>query len=202
MIGHTCLKRHTTAPNHIHPYATFIVELLDVETGESLPLEDGSQGEVVITSLTPIAFPLIRYRTGDYAVVHSSGICECGSTLPLIEVLGRVELDRVKLLPYGGLSTAALEQAIEKLPFRVADFACVWKEHESPPTLSVVLYTDATPPADVVPVLSKEIHISSTKTYEDLVAVGAVGAISVQVERVVSMGTASASKRKRLSVER
>jgi phenylacetate-CoA ligase len=41
----------------------FYPEIIDPETGEVLP--DGEQGELVLTSLTKEAFPIIRYRTRD-----------------------------------------------------------------------------------------------------------------------------------------
>lgn len=41
----------------------FLVEIIDPETGEVLP--EGSEGELVFTSLTKEAFPVIRYRTKD-----------------------------------------------------------------------------------------------------------------------------------------
>ena len=41
----------------------FYPEIIDPETGEVLP--DGSKGELVFTSLTKEAFPIIRYRTRD-----------------------------------------------------------------------------------------------------------------------------------------
>ncbi len=43
----------------------FYPEIIDPETGEVLP--DGEEGELVITSLTKEAFPVIRYRTRDLA---------------------------------------------------------------------------------------------------------------------------------------
>ena len=55
----------------------FIAEVIDPETGEPLP--DGQQGELVFTSLTKQAFPLIRYRTRDICVL-SHEKCSCGRT--------------------------------------------------------------------------------------------------------------------------
>src|SRR4051794_41038886 len=43
----------------------FLVEVIDPDTGE--PLEDGAEGELVFTTLTKEALPLLRYRTGDIA---------------------------------------------------------------------------------------------------------------------------------------
>ena len=56
----------------------FIAEIIDPETGEVLP--DGEKGELVFTSITKEAFPLLRYRTRDICVL-TRGKCECGRTL-------------------------------------------------------------------------------------------------------------------------
>ena len=45
----------------------FIAEIIDPNTGEVLP--EGTQGELVFTSLTKEAFPLLRYRTRDICVL-------------------------------------------------------------------------------------------------------------------------------------
>ena len=55
----------------------FIAEIIDPETGEVLP--DGQQGELVFTSITKEAFPLLRYRTRDICVLHHED-CPCGRT--------------------------------------------------------------------------------------------------------------------------
>ena len=55
----------------------FIVETIDPETGAVLP--EGSRGELVFTSITKTAFPLIRYRTKDIGVLKREK-CSCGRT--------------------------------------------------------------------------------------------------------------------------
>jgi len=56
----------------------FIPEIVDPETGEVLP--EGETGELVLTTITKEAFPLIRYRTGDLTSLHYDA-CPCGRTL-------------------------------------------------------------------------------------------------------------------------
>lgn len=56
----------------------FIAEIIDPETLEVLP--EGSQGELVFTSITKEAFPLLRYRTKDITVLTREK-CSCGRTL-------------------------------------------------------------------------------------------------------------------------
>ena len=55
----------------------FVAEIIDPNTGEVLP--DGVKGELVFTSLTKEAFPLLRYRTRDICVLDRSP-CPCGRT--------------------------------------------------------------------------------------------------------------------------
>ncbi len=56
----------------------FIAEIIDPDTGEVLP--DGTQGELVFTSISKEAFPLLRYRTRDICVLTREK-CSCGRTL-------------------------------------------------------------------------------------------------------------------------
>ena len=65
----------------------FIAEIIDPETGEVLP--EGSKGELVFTSITKEAFPLIRYRTRDICIL-SRKTCSCGRTfVKMTKPLGR-----------------------------------------------------------------------------------------------------------------
>jgi len=67
----------------------FLVEVVDPASGE--PLEDGQVGELVFTTLTKEALPLLRYRTGDLASV-SREPCVCGRTLArMSRVVGRTD---------------------------------------------------------------------------------------------------------------
>jgi phenylacetate-CoA ligase len=56
----------------------FLVEVVDPESGE--PVADGVEGELVFTTLTKRAMPLLRYRTGDIASLNREP-CACGRTL-------------------------------------------------------------------------------------------------------------------------
>ena len=56
----------------------FYPEIINPETGEQLP--DGEEGELVFTSITKEAFPLIRYRTRDITSLNREK-CSCGRTL-------------------------------------------------------------------------------------------------------------------------
>ena len=65
----------------------FLIEIIDPETGESLP--PGEKGELVITTLTKEAQPLIRYRTRDITRLNPIP-CRCGRTHYRVErITGR-----------------------------------------------------------------------------------------------------------------
>ena len=65
----------------------FIAEIINPETGEVLP--EGEIGELVFTSLTKEAFPLLRYRTRDLCVLKREK-CSCGRTfIKMSKPLGR-----------------------------------------------------------------------------------------------------------------
>ena len=65
----------------------FYVEIIDPETGEILP--EGSEGEIIYTSLTKEAFPTIRYRSRDITRLYHDS-CKCTRTLiKMDKVYGR-----------------------------------------------------------------------------------------------------------------
>ncbi len=67
----------------------FIVECIDPETLD--PVADGERGELVFTSLTKQAFPIIRYRTRDIASLDRTP-CPCGrTTTRMSRVVGRTD---------------------------------------------------------------------------------------------------------------
>ncbi len=65
------------------------MEVIHPDTMEPVP--EGETGELVFTSLTKEAFPIIRYRTGDIASIQH-GTCSCGrTTVKMSRVKGRVD---------------------------------------------------------------------------------------------------------------
>ncbi len=69
---------------HIHE-DHFLAEIVDPGTGDVLP--EGQWGQLVLTSLTTRAFPLIRFKTGDRAR-RMDQPCPCGRDLARIEWAG------------------------------------------------------------------------------------------------------------------
>lgn len=84
-VAGECLKQKGLHINEDH----FFVEVIDPETLEPLPI--GETGELVITTLTKEAFPVIRFRTRDLTRLIP-GICGCGRTFLRMErVKGRTD---------------------------------------------------------------------------------------------------------------
>jgi phenylacetate-CoA ligase len=64
----------------------FYPEIIDPETGRVLP--DGEEGELVLTTLSKWAMPMIRYRTRDITALLP-GACPCGRSLRRMRRIGR-----------------------------------------------------------------------------------------------------------------
>jgi phenylacetate-CoA ligase len=70
---------------HLNPELLF----LEVIKDDGTQAKDGELGEVVITPLGVEGTPLIRYKTGDLARIHTSP-CKCGRTTPRLgPIIGR-----------------------------------------------------------------------------------------------------------------
>ncbi len=84
-VSGECLERKGLHINEDH----FLVEVVDPETLE--PVKEGEAGELVLTTLSKEAFPMIRYRTGDLTRLLP-GECPCGRTgRRMTRVLGRTD---------------------------------------------------------------------------------------------------------------
>ena len=87
MVWGECEHRqgmHFLGQGIIHP------EIIDPDTGVSLPIETGTKGELVCTSLERECIPLIRFRTRDHVeVTHTE--CKCGRTGFGIRIVGRTD---------------------------------------------------------------------------------------------------------------
>ena len=65
----------------------FLCEIIDPDTKETL--NPGEEGELVFTTLTKEAFPMLRFRTRDLAI-YKENKCNCGRTLPIqSRIIGR-----------------------------------------------------------------------------------------------------------------
>ncbi len=111
----------------------FYLEIVDPETGLSVP--DGTSGEIIFTTLSRRAMPLIRYKTGDIGKIIPEK-CTCGLPMRrLDDVKGRLKSDII--LPNSeNLSLSELNEII--LPFvEVLDFKVSFQH--LPPILEITL---------------------------------------------------------------
>lgn len=94
-IATGCSGGHT----HVND-KSFFIEIVNPAT--TAHVAEGEPGEIVITTLDREGSPRFRYRTGDIGRM-THGTCDCGSTAPSIEVMGRlsqlIEFQGVRLLP-------------------------------------------------------------------------------------------------------
>ena len=88
IIGSQC---ECTTDLHFLSADVVFPELLDPATGESLPIEAGTTGELVCTHLEKQCQPLVRYRTRDVITVTDTGPCACGRTAFRFRVTGRTD---------------------------------------------------------------------------------------------------------------
>jgi phenylacetate-CoA ligase len=80
-IAYECQERRGLHLNEDH----FLAEIID--PGAGTPLPPGKEGELVLTTLTAKAYPLIRFRTGDLALITAEP-CPCGRTFARLEMTG------------------------------------------------------------------------------------------------------------------
>jgi phenylacetate-CoA ligase len=79
--------------NGLHVFEDhFYPEIIDLQSNEPCP--DGAEGELVLTTLSKRAMPIIRYRTHDITAIIP-GPCPCGRTLRRIRRIGRRSDDMI-----------------------------------------------------------------------------------------------------------
>jgi len=103
-VSGECNQRNGLHVNEDH----FIVEVINPTTLQPLPA--GEEGELVFTTITKEAFPLIRYRTGDRASLLEGG-CECGRTfVKMSRVKGRT--DDLIIMPGAKFFPSQIQEAL------------------------------------------------------------------------------------------
>lgn len=79
-IGINCQKE-----KYIHYWDDYLfIEIIDPATGK--PVEDGKEGEIVITTLVKEGAPLLRFRTHDLSRIIPEK-CSCGSCYPRLDII-------------------------------------------------------------------------------------------------------------------
>ncbi|HSZ73071.1 MAG TPA: AMP-binding protein [Cytophagaceae bacterium] len=112
------------------------VELLD-DQGNEVPM--GMEGEVVITTFGVQAMPLVRYKTGDIAILHHEP-CACGNKTPRLgPILGRKQ----QMIKFKGTTIfpQAVFEVLNKLDFIVDYYLKVSTDEMMLDTLTVFVCT-------------------------------------------------------------
>jgi phenylacetate-CoA ligase len=76
-------RLHFLAADYLYP------EIIDPDSEQPLPLEPGTEGELVLTHLLRDCQPLVRFRSGDIIVVDETTPCRCGHRGMRFRVIGR-----------------------------------------------------------------------------------------------------------------
>lgn len=125
---------------------SFIPQVIDPDTGELL--EDGEEGELVLTAIEREAFPLLRYRTGDItSLTHEP--CACGRTLArMSRVMRRTDdmiiVQGMKMFPDD------FRQVIDELDIAGPRFRIVLDRQEGEDTVEVQIELSAPPASGVL----------------------------------------------------
>jgi len=112
---------------HFNAQRYVAIELIEPESGESVPWQAGVTGEVVYTTFARDATPVVRYRSRDHAQVIGTD-CACGRTSPRIRCIGRTD----DMLIYKGMNvfpTAIRDLIVDRFSGSVEPLVRIWKEH-------------------------------------------------------------------------
>jgi len=113
-VAQECLAKQGMHVQEDH----FLVEIVDPESG--VPLGDGERGELVITTLTREAMPVLRYRTRDLTSIARER-CACGRTTARVDwFTGRV--DDMLIIRGVNVFPSAVEEVLLRFPELSANY--------------------------------------------------------------------------------
>jgi phenylacetate-CoA ligase len=134
----------------------FLVEVIDSASGEAVP--DGEVGELVFTTLTKEALPLLRYRTGDLASVTRAP-CACGRTFArMSRIVGRT--DDMLIIRGVNLFPSEVERALLEIPGLEPHYQLVVERPQHLDELTVQVEGDASA-SDVQSQLARALGLSA-----------------------------------------
>jgi phenylacetate-CoA ligase len=146
----------------------FIPEIIDPNTGEILPY--GATGELVFTSLTKEAFPVIRYRTRDITSLNPEP-CICGRThVRMKKVSGRS--DDMLIIRGVNVFPSQIESVIMEMKGVAPHYQLVVDREENLDVLTILLEVGEGLFSDEVKVLQEE-ERSISKNIKDYLGVSA-----------------------------
>lgn len=131
----------------------FLFEVLDPETQRPVP--EGQAGELVITTLTREAMPMLRYRTRDITRITTAP-CDCGRThLRILRIAGRS--DDMLIVRGVNVYPSQIEAVLVGKPRLAPHYQLVLRK--AGPLDAVTLEVEALPgvPAEAYPALAREV---------------------------------------------
>ena len=146
------------------------LEIIDPDSGALLPWDEGTEGELVVTSdaTGSPAFPLLRYRTGDIAQVNAW--CEKHGKWGF-KVRGRASMDFLRV-PGGVFRVDELRRALKAIVAPVDDFELHVATHGKTQATIHVVSKAPLDLAQFAQTLSRELHVGATSTYAQAVERG------------------------------
>jgi phenylacetate-CoA ligase len=111
----------------------FLPEIIDPKTGEPLPY--GEEGELVFTSLTKEAIPVLRYRTGDISKLNIER-CVCGRTMARMSRV-RARLDDMLIIRGVNLYPSEIEKVLMQIDELAPHYQLVLDRKKALDTLEV-----------------------------------------------------------------
>lgn len=132
--------------------ADLFFEIIDPHNGRQLG--PGEEGEVVVTTLTRNAMPLIRYRTGDISRLLP-GVCACGSFIRRLEAV-YCRLNTGIAIGNGTLHQSDLDEVIFKI-CGVSDFSATLQHEQKTDILKLEVKTVGCPVDRVKPLVLESV---------------------------------------------
>ena len=135
-IGVNCDKQ--TGMHYWDDY--LYIEIIDPVTGKTV--EDGEEGEIVITTLVKEGAPLIRFRTHDLSRIIP-GECPCGSKFPRIDVIAGRSDDMMKIKGVN-VFPKQIEEVLASFPELSSEYQIHISHLEGRDTMRIYVETNGT----------------------------------------------------------
>lgn len=188
-VAEPCGQILSTGELAVHPIPGYAhLEILG-EQGKRL-VDEGEIGEITITILRPVGFPLIRYKTGDLGRIISNK-CPCGIPTPTISIEGRRAADRVRVAG-GELNTSEIGRVLGTLReyvtgsgFRARVAEIPGEKHGAPRaqlSISLQFNTEKIRGEDLAALIESELRIAPGRVYASCVAAGTLAPLVVKFQ--------------------
>ncbi|MBE6377365.1 MAG: phenylacetate--CoA ligase [Lentisphaerae bacterium] len=142
----------------------FYPEIIDPDTGEVLP--DGEQGELVLTTLSKYAMPMIRYRTRDLTRIIAEP-CKCGRTIRRIDRIS-ARSDDMFIIRGVNVFPSQIESALLTVPGVTANYLIILTTEKGMDNIEVNVEMSPEAFSDQVKVL-ESLQRNITKAVESVI---------------------------------